>query len=114
MIIDKDEKLHIMYRAMYDGATRRHFIGKVLSAQGAICRLAGYVFIYDQKTTMFVRKIKERTTIIDIAESGYIVNVIHPDTDLGAVEYKYDNESGVICTDGENFSLNINEFTPRS
>tara|TARA_R110002073_G_scaffold189837_1_gene348700 strand:- start:146 stop:394 length:249 start_codon:yes stop_codon:yes gene_type:complete len=75
MVIEVGGKLHIMYRSLYEKSTRRHFIGSVVAAKDSLCRIEGFVFIYDERKTEFVRKPELRTTIIDLAESGYIVNI---------------------------------------
>lgn len=114
MVIERGDKVHVIYRALYENATRRHFLGEVLVAAGAVCRIEGYVFIYDQKSTMYTRRPEIRTTIIDLAESGYIVNLISSDVDLDKVTYKYIQGTGLIATDDQGFSLNINEFGAKS
>ena len=114
MIIQKNEKIHVVYRALYEGSTRRHVIGEVTEAEGSVCRIYGYVFIYDTNATEFVRKQNKRTTVIDLAESGYIVNIVPNDVDLDGVIYRYLGGEGAVLTDGKNFQLNINEFTSRS
>ncbi|TKB10789.1 hypothetical protein [Desulforhopalus sp. IMCC35007] len=114
MIIEIGEKVHIVYRAMYEKSNRRHFLGEVQKADGTACRIVGNVFVYDPKTTMFVKKEEMRTTIIDLAASGYVVNVINRNVDLGKMFYKYDTATGLILTDGKGYSLNINEFGLRS
>lgn len=114
MVIEVGEKLHIMYRTLYDKSIRRHFIGKVVAAKDALCRLEGFVFIYDDKKTEFVKKPETRTTIIDVAESGFIVNVISPEVVLEEIRYKYVSDVGLIATDNKKFSLNINEFSSKS
>ena len=114
MIIEEHEKVHIIYRALYDQSIRRHIVGEVEGVEGSICRIHGYIFIYDSKATKFVRKNRKRTTIVDVAESGYIVNVINPDVDLDSVEYRYISGEGDVVTDGKGFQMNINEFGSRS
>jgi hypothetical protein len=114
MIIEIGEKIHIMYRALYENSTRRHFLGVVQAAEGPVCRLEGFVFIYDQKTTEFIRKPEMRVTIIDISESGYIVNLIDKEVNLDNVSYKYVQGVGLTATDNKSFSLNINEFGSKS
>jgi len=114
MIIEKGEKIHVMYRALYENSTRRHFLGEVKMTEGAICRLEGFVFFYDQKTTEFIRKPEKRTTIIDLSESGYIANIIDPEINLDNAIYKYAQGIGLIATDNKGFSLNINEFGSKS
>ncbi|MBQ0724739.1 MAG: hypothetical protein KBT50_08245 [Cycloclasticus sp.] len=114
MIIEKGEKVHVMYRALYENSTRRHFLGEVKMAEGAKCRLEGYVFLYDQRTTEFIRKPEKRITIIDLSESGYITNIIDLEANLDNVVYKYAQGVGLMATDNNGFSLNINEFGTKS
>lgn len=114
MVIEVGEKLHIMYRSLYEKSTRRHFIGTVTSAKDALCRIDGYVFIYDDKNTEFTKKPELRSTIINLAESGYVVNLIDKNVALENVHYKYAQNVGLIATDDKGFSLNINEFGSKS
>ena len=114
MIIEIGEKIHIMYRSLYENATRRHFLGEVKAVDGTACRLEGFVFVYDKLTTEFSRKPEKRTTIIDLSESGYISNIIDPEIILEDVIYKYSKGVGLIATDNKSFSLDINEFSSRS
>lgn len=114
MFIEISEKFHVMYRSLYEKSTRRHFIGEVLSSQGSVCRMHGFAFIYDVKKTEFVKKPDKRTTIINLAESGYVVNVVDPSVVIENVHYKYSQDIGLIATDDKEFSLDINEFGARS
>ncbi len=114
MIINVGEKVHVMYRSLYEKSTRRHFIGEITAVQHAFCRLEGYVFIYDEKKTEFVKKPELRTTIIDAAESGLIVNLIDASVEVKEVYYKYVSGQGLVATDGKTFTLDINEFGSKS
>ncbi|MDH4049242.1 MAG: hypothetical protein OEW68_14850 [Gammaproteobacteria bacterium] len=114
MIISTGEKVHLTYRAMFENSTRRHFLGEVMAAEGAVCRLKGYAFVHDPKSGGYVKRPEQRTTIVDLSESGYIVNVIDPTIDLSAVSYRYVRDIGLVVTDDKNFNLNINEFGARS
>ena len=110
MIVEKSEKIHVMYRALYENSTRRHFLKEVLVAEGSVCRLEGVFFVYDKKTTEFIRKPEKRITIVDLSEGGYIANVVDKDVNLENVICKYSRDVGLIATDNKSFSLNINEF----
>ena len=114
MIIEKGNKVHVIYRALFENSSRRHFLGEVREAEGSVCRFEGFVFIYDQKSTMFLRREERRITIIDLAESGYVVNIIDQNIILDNVTYKYTQGVGLIATDDKRFSLNINEFGVKS
>jgi hypothetical protein len=110
MIINKGDKVHIAYRALFENSTRRHFIGEVVDSDGALCRLEGYAFVFDAKQATFQRKPEKRTTIADLAESGYIVNVVSSDVDLASVVYRYERGIGLVVTDNKSFLMDINEF----
>jgi hypothetical protein len=113
-IVARGEKVHVVYRALYENSTRRHFVGQLIEVDGALCRITGYAFIFDHKTDTFVRRPERRTTIIDLAESGYIVNIIDAGVELENVSYRYLAEVGLSITDGKEFVLNVNEFTSKS
>ncbi len=107
-------KAHVVYRALYEKSVRRHFLGEVTVAEGAACLLEGYAFVWDEHKATFTRKPEKRTTVIDLAESGYIVNLLDDDLVLENVEYRYLKDVGLVATDGANFMLNINEFGSKS
>ncbi len=114
MVIEKGEQVHVMYRALYESSGRRHFLGEVQVADGAICRVEGYVFVYDQKSSSYTKKPEKRVTIMDLSESGYIVNLIDKKVNLEDVFYRYEQDVGLVAVDGKGFSLNINEFGAKS
>ncbi len=114
MVIEVGEYVHVIYRALYENSGRRHFVGEVLATAGAVCRIEGYVFVYDQKSGVFAKKPEKRVTVIDLSESGYIVNLIDRSVALDNIVYKYEQAIGLVATDGKGFSLNINEFGAKS
>jgi hypothetical protein len=103
-----------IYRALYENSNRRHFLGEAVAAEGALCRLEGAVFVYDPKSTMYIKTPETRTTIVDLGESGYIVNVIDPAVNSDDVTYQYVRDFGLIATDNDKSMLNMNEFGARS
>lgn len=114
MIVNVGDKVHIIYRALYESSTRRHFLGEIQAADGALCRIQGYAFVYDNKAGSYVKKNELRTTIVDLAESGYIVNIVSAEVDIHAVSYRYMEKIGLAATDGKNFVLDVNEFSVKS
>jgi hypothetical protein len=109
VLIDIGEKVHIITRRLFDENLRRHFVGEVIAAEGVIVRLEGYSFIYDDFKTQYLKSPEKRTSIFDLAESGYIINIIPKKVDIKKLEYKTIDRSYLVITDGE-FSLGINEF----
>lgn len=114
MIIEKGNKVHIIYRALYENAVRRHFFGEVMEANGTICRIEGFAFVLDGKSETYKKRPDKRTTVADLGESGYIVNIVDSEIDVDSVTYRYVREVGLVITDDKNFVLNINEFGVKS
>ena len=113
MLIGKGEKIHVVYRRIYEGAATRHFIGEVLEAEGPVVRAEGHVYVLDSFENRYKRKPEKRTTLLNLAESGYVVNLIPADVDLSKLVYRPNDQKYMVVTDGAGFSLDINEFGAR-
>jgi hypothetical protein len=113
MVVNKGEKAHVITRRHFDGDLRRHFIGEVKEVDGPTVRIEGFVYIWDSAKNQFVKKPEKRTSIIDLATSGYIVNLIPADVNIDKVVYKLSAQNNLVVTDSKSFSLDINEFGPR-
>jgi predicted SnoaL-like aldol condensation-catalyzing enzyme len=111
LIIEIGTKVHVVYRALYENSIRRHFLGEVKTADGAVAVLEGYAMVMDSNSRMFKRKPEKRVTIVDLAESGYIVNVIPHEVALETIQYQYLKDFGLVATDGQDFKFDINEFS---
>ncbi len=109
MVINKGEKVHIIRRRNCADDPRRHFLGEVKEVEGQVPRLDGYVFVFDTSKNEYMKKVQKRTTIIDLGDSGYVVNIIPFDINIEQLFYEND-ERTLIVTNGKSFSLNINEF----
>jgi len=47
MIVDNDEKIHVIMRRISEGQAQRRFTDEFVEVDGPIVRATGYVFIYD-------------------------------------------------------------------
>lgn len=110
MVLDQGEKLHVITRRNFDSDIRRHFLGEVISLNGIIARASGYVFVLDNNTGQFVRRIEKRTRIIGLADAGNIINVLPREADIENCEYVQSGDGRLVITDGKSFKLDINEF----
>jgi hypothetical protein len=100
-------------RRSYESQLQRHFVGQVDAADGAVVRATGYVFIYDDDKAQYIKKDEPRTTILDLAESGYIVNFIPANVNIEDLRYEVIDRTYLAFTDGRDFLLDINEFSTR-
>ena len=74
--------------------------------------MEGYTFVFDANKDNFIKRPEKRTRIIDLSDSGYIVNIITKDTVLEKVIYTFTSDRRLVVTDENIFSLDINEFGP--
>lgn len=109
-VIGIGEKFHVVMRRNYNSQIQRHFVGQVEAADGSIVRATGYVFIYDELKAQYIKKNAPRTTVIDLAESGYIVNIIPQTVAIDDLRYEVIDRTYLAFTDGAGFVLDINEY----
>jgi hypothetical protein len=112
MLVSQGEKFHVVMRRAYEGQVRRHFIGQADAVTDAVVRATGYVFIYEDIDAQYIKKETPRTTILDLAESGYIVNFIPQSVNIDDLRYEIVDQKFLVVTDGKGFILDINEFGP--
>jgi len=112
VVIEIGEKVHIIARKLWENDHRRHFLGQVKKIEGTVARLEGYTFVFNPFKDEFVRRRDIRTRILDLASSNYVVNIVPRATELENVRYEYSPERRLVVTDGEEFTLDINEYSP--
>ena len=69
MVIEKGEHVHVIYRALYENSSRRHFLGEVQEAVGVVCRIEGSVFVHDQNSSAYIKRPEKRVTIMTLSET---------------------------------------------
>jgi hypothetical protein len=104
------EKIHVITRRRFEGDSRRHFVGEIKEAEGSIVRAEGYAFIFNTAKNEFIKKPEKRTSIFQLAESGYIVNLIPKEVSIDSLIYRQSGQKNLVVTDNHLFCLDINEF----
>lgn len=110
MLIEINEKVHVVVRRAFETDLRRHFIGEIKVAKDSIVRAEGYFLVFDKNKNTFIKKPSIRVTVIDLASSGYWINILPKDINLTELDYIYDSNKKLTLTDGNSFQLDINEF----
>ncbi len=110
MIVSPGEKVYVIFRRLFETEIRRHFVGEIMEVTGSTVRLEGNAIIFDSTKNQYSRKPELRTTIVDLAESGYIVNFIPSKVNIRDLQYILNQNKRLVVTDGKDFSLDINEF----
>ena len=110
MVIGEGDKVHVITRRLFPEDVRRHFAGEVKAVDGALVRVEGYVFVFDNARNEWSKRPEKRLRILSLADSGHIVKVIPSEVVLDELRYKLSAEKHLTVSDGRLFSLDINEF----
>jgi hypothetical protein len=107
--LEKDELVHIVERRFFADDVRRHFVGRVVSYDGDILRVVGYVWIFQNRTGKFVRRREKRERVFVLADN-LIINVLPKGLTADAIVYATDNDRRMYITDTKGFALDLSEF----
>ncbi|MGB7061488.1 MAG: hypothetical protein WBF13_03945 [Candidatus Zixiibacteriota bacterium] len=110
-VLEQGDKIHVMTRRRFEEDLRRHFVGEIQAAIDTAVRVVGYTFVFDGTVNEFVKRPEIRVRVFGLADSGNIINVLTRTVDIKKVYYGQSKDKRLILTDGESFSLDINEFT---
>ena len=110
MIISVGTKVHVVERRLFESDVRRHFIGEVMASSDQAMQVRGWVFVYDGSTASFRRQPERRTRIVTLVDARIIVNILPEEAMIERAEYRSDENGNLTVTDGEAFSLAMNEF----
>jgi len=110
MIIEIQEKIHVMERRYFEEELRRHFVGEVVACTENAIRVRGYTWIFDKVKATFIRKPEKRERVIYPTDRTTI-NIIPKEIDLDELKYSIVAPKGLCITDGKKFSLEVSEFT---
>jgi hypothetical protein len=109
MLLDIDDKVHVIERRLFDSDVRRHFFGAVERIDTSAMRITGYVFVYNSGSSTYERGTQLRTRVMPLASSGFVINIAPNDTNVEDVRY-VERNGRLTVTDGGVFELDINEF----
>ncbi len=109
-ILKSGEKLHVIHRQLYDGDSRRHFVGTVEACEGALARVAGYLFSVEARRNQFVKREGMRTRIIPLDTGSVIVNVLPENVDIEKITYTYKSPQEFVVSDGSPWHLDLSHL----
>lgn len=110
MIFEIGEKVHVIERRQFAEDVRRHFVGEIVDCTEHAIRVRGHVWVYDAMKGAFVCKPEKRDRVLYL-DHRLIINTIPKEVDLDKIKYAVLPQRGLVVTDGENFTLDVSEFT---
>jgi hypothetical protein len=110
MIFEHGEKIHIIIRRLFETDLRRHFIGEIVGLSESVVKVKGRAIVLNPVTNQYELKPEARIRIISLTDARNIINVIPREAKIEDTKYVLTHERKLVVTDGETFTLDINEF----
>jgi hypothetical protein len=111
MIFEPGEKIHVIIRRLFETDLRRHFIGEIVGVSGLVVKVKGRVIVFNSVTNQYELKPDIRIRILSLIDARNIINVIPREANIEDTKYVLTHEKRLVVTDGESFTLDINEFS---
>ncbi|MFC1780981.1 hypothetical protein ACFLZ8_01780 [Planctomycetota bacterium] len=110
MILEPGEKVHVIMRRHFETDLRRNFIGEVVAAAECVATVKGHAVVYNSVNNQYEIKPDTRVRIISLTDALNIINIIPRHAKIENTKYVLSADHRLIVTDGESFTLDINEF----
>ena len=110
LLLESGEKIHVIHRQLFEGDTRRHFVGTIEGCEEGVARATGFLFAMDTNLNQFIKRDTPRTRIISLSCGSVIVNVLPKDVQIDKITYNYHAGGDTIVTDGGNWHLDISHL----
>ena len=115
-ILSPGDKLHIITRRLYADDLRRHFVGEVIRAEGDLCEIKGYAFVFNSTMNRYEQRETLRTRLFRLGDGFQIVNKLPLETAVDKLAYSVVDQRLMLVdtTPTSEFKLDINEFNHTS
>lgn len=111
MIFELGEKIHVIIRRLFEADLRRHFIGEIVGVSESAVKVKGYAIVLNSVTNQYELKPDTRIRVLSLVDARNIINIIPPKAKIENTKYILSVEKRLVVTDGESFTLDINEFS---
>lgn len=108
MIFDKNAKVLVCHRRLFDLDHPRYFVGYVEEYEDGIARVGGFTMMRDGYTGTYIRKDDERTKIISLSSGALIVYQLPSTLNVEALTMRTESQR-VVLEDDTGFSMDLSE-----
>jgi hypothetical protein len=110
MILKEGDKVLVAHRRLYPTDAARFFVGQVDAYEAGIVRVTGHSFVRNVTTGRLVEKSQARTKVLSLSSGLLIVYLLPMETSIESMGFDW-TETGLIVSDGKQFSMNLGEYT---
>jgi len=111
MIFEPGEKIYVIIRRLFETDLRRHFIGEIVGVSESAVKVKGRAIVLNSVTNQYELKPDIRIRIVSLIDARNLINIIPKETNIEDTKYVLNHERRLVVTDGETFTLDINEFS---
>ncbi|MFH1717736.1 MAG: hypothetical protein ABIF19_10320 [Planctomycetota bacterium] len=111
MVLEQGERVHVIFRRLFEMDLRRHFIGEIVAVGDSTVKVRGRAVVLDSTTNQYEIKADTRTRIVSLTDALNVINILPPEASIDDVKYVMSHDKRLTVTDGETFTLDINEFS---
>ena len=113
MILERGAKILVLHRRMFDGDPGRFFAGVVEGYEAGIVRMCGHTWIHDEFQGLFLRRSDERTWVLSLASSAFLLCVLPSTADLDSLRFSLEN-GDLFVGDARGWRMELSECEPLS
>ncbi len=109
MILEKDSKVLVVHRRLFEDDRLRYFFGVVEAYEQGVIKIKGYTWLRDPHTTAFFQKEEERTKILSASSGTHIIYELPDQLDINNVRSFSKEDGRFFFTDDKEFQIDITE-----
>jgi hypothetical protein len=110
MILNEGDKVLVAHRRLFTGDSARFFVGTVDAYESALVKVTGHSFVRNVSTGRLVEKSQPRTKVLSLSSGTLIVYLLPNGIAIDSIRFDW-TDTGLIVTDGKEFSMNLGEYT---
>lgn len=109
MIFEKEGKVLLVHRRLFNGDQPRIFIGVIQDAEQGLIKVRGHSWLQDHRTGAVFRKEDERTKIFAVISGALMIYELPHEVDLPALKFINTEDGRSWLTDEKHFRMDLSE-----
>ena len=112
-MLNKGDKVLVMYRRLYKKDLSRFFVGTVLEYDLGLAKVEGYTHAEVTELGKFIKKGDSRIKILPLVAGTIIVYELPATVKVENIEFVFSASGALVAVDKANWSMDLSEV-PRS
>lgn len=109
MILNKEDRLLIVHRRIFENDKSRYFIGTVEAYEVGIAKIRGHTFVRNPHTTVFIKKPDERVKVISLSSGTIFAYLLKPGINLSKLHFETDPSGSFFLKEDQEKIMDLTE-----